>query len=250
MSTANRREMIVAAALPLLMEHGSAVTTLQIAKAAGIGEATVFRAFADKDELLNACVAAALRNDHVLAELDAVPLDQPLSARLAEAAETLHAYLHRMGAVIGAVQGTRLRGGPGALGDRGMTRDRATATGNQPATAEDQATTTGNQPATAEDQATTTGNQPAAPEDQATATGDRAAATEGRAAATERTYRAVVRLLEPDRASLRLPAEQLAAVFLGMLFGGRGIPGGVETSVETLVDVFLHGVVDTAAGAQ
>ena len=257
MSRANRREMIVAAALPLLMEHGSAVTTLQIAKAAGIGEATVFRAFADKDELLNACVAAALRNDHVLAELDAVPLDQPLSARLTEAAETLHAYLHRMGAVISAVQGTRHRGEPGAPGDHGMTRDRATATGSRPATAGDQATTTGNQPTAPECQAAAAGNQPATAGDQATTTGNqpaapegRAAATEGRAAATERTYRAVVRLLEPDRASLRLPAEQLAAIFLGMLFGGRGIPGGVETSVETLVDVFLHGVIDNAAGTQ
>jgi hypothetical protein len=53
-------------ALPLPIEHGAGVTTPQIAKAAGIGEATIFRAFADKDELLNACVAAALRDDHVL----------------------------------------------------------------------------------------------------------------------------------------------------------------------------------------
>jgi AcrR family transcriptional regulator len=194
MSTENRREMIVFAALPLVVEHGSAVTTLQIAKAAGIGEATIFRAFADKDELLNACVAAALRNDHVLAELDAVPLDQPLAARLTEAAATLHAYLDRMGAVIGALHRTRHRGEPGGPGD-------PSAAGDRPA-------------------------------------------------AAERTHRAVIRLLEPDRASLRLPAEQLAAVFLGMLFGRRGAPGGAETPMETLVDVFLHGVIDTAAGAR
>jgi hypothetical protein len=31
---------------------------------------------------------------------------------------------------------------------------------------------------------------------------------------------------------------------------GRGVPGGAETSIETLVDVFLHGVIDTTAGAQ
>jgi hypothetical protein len=32
-----------------------------------------------------------------------------------------------------------------------------------------------------------------------------------------------------------------------MLFGRRGAPGG-EAPIETLVDVFLHGVLDQAAG--
>jgi hypothetical protein len=32
-----------------------------------------------------------------------------------------------------------------------------------------------------------------------------------------------------------------------MLFGRHGAPGGAETLMETLVDVFLHGVIDTAA---
>jgi AcrR family transcriptional regulator len=191
MSTENRREMIVAAAVPLLLEHGSAVTTLQIARAAGIGEATVFRAFADKDELLHACVAAALRNDHVLAELDAVPLDQPLAARLTEAAATLHAYLHRMGAVIAAVHGGR----PPVRGEQGPAGDPA--------------------------------RDPAG----------------GRAEAAERTRRAVIRLLEPDQAALRLPADRLATVFLGLLGSGRGVPGEPSVPMETLVDVFLHGAV-------
>jgi AcrR family transcriptional regulator len=52
--------MVVAAALPLVIEHGERVTTRQIADAAGIAEGTVFRAFADKDELIAACVDAAL----------------------------------------------------------------------------------------------------------------------------------------------------------------------------------------------
>jgi AcrR family transcriptional regulator len=190
MSTIDRREMIVAAALPLLVEYGAAVSTQQIAKAAGIGEATIFRAFADKEELLTACVAAALRNDHVLAELDAVPLDQPLAARLTEAAATLHAYLERMGAVIGAVHSAGRRG------------ERAEPSGDD-------------------------------------------GVAGGRAGATERTRQAVIRLLEPDRAALRLPVEELATVFLGLLFGRRGAPIGGETTMDTLVDVFLHGVLGT-----
>lgn len=189
--------MIVQAALPLVAERGAAVTTQQVAKAAGIGEATIFRAFADKDELLNACLVAALRNDHVLAEIDAVPLDQPLAARLTEAAATLRAYLDRMGTVIGALRAT------GHHPDRGV---------------------------------------PAGDRDR-----DRVGA--GRREAIERTHQAVSRLLEPDQESLRLPADQLAGIFLGLLYRRGGMPGGPDVSMETLVDLFLHGAVAAPARA-
>ena len=95
--------MIVQAALPLVAEHGAAVTTQQIARAAGIGEATIFRAFTDKDTLLRACIAEAVRPDHLVRELASIPTDQPLQPRLLDAAEALAAHLHRMGAVIGAL---------------------------------------------------------------------------------------------------------------------------------------------------
>lgn len=52
--------MIVAATLPLLLEHGERVTTRQIAEAAGIAEGTIFRAFVDKDEVIAAVIEAAL----------------------------------------------------------------------------------------------------------------------------------------------------------------------------------------------
>jgi AcrR family transcriptional regulator len=55
-----RRSMIVQATLPLLLEHGEMVTTRQIADAAGIAEGTIFRVFADKDELIAAVLDAAL----------------------------------------------------------------------------------------------------------------------------------------------------------------------------------------------
>ena len=55
--------MIVEAMLPLLLEHGEMVTTRQIAEAAGIAEGTIFRVFADKDELIAAVVDAAARPD-------------------------------------------------------------------------------------------------------------------------------------------------------------------------------------------
>ncbi|MFI5526604.1 TetR/AcrR family transcriptional regulator [Streptomyces platensis] len=111
MSVEERRAMIVAAALPLVAEYGAAVTTSRIARAAGIGEGTIFRAFKDKDELLDACVAEAVGTDHVLRELASISLDEPLAARLAEAAEALRAHMERMGTVVGALHASGHRRG-------------------------------------------------------------------------------------------------------------------------------------------
>ncbi len=103
MTPERRREMIIASALPLVAEHGAAVTTSRIARAAGIGEATIFRVFADKDELLDACIAEVLRPEGVLDALAAIPLDQPLADRLVEAASSLEAHLGRIRDVVGGL---------------------------------------------------------------------------------------------------------------------------------------------------
>ncbi|MEO3807413.1 TetR/AcrR family transcriptional regulator [Sphaerisporangium sp. B11E5] len=121
--------MIVQAALPLVAEYGAAVTTQQIARAAGIGEGTIFRVFADKDEVLDACLAEAMSPDRVLRELVSISLDQPLADRLVEAIEALHAHLGRMGAVAGALMasGRRPRRDPLASGEARPGLDRETS---------------------------------------------------------------------------------------------------------------------------
>jgi AcrR family transcriptional regulator len=111
MSAEQRRAMIVAAALPLIAEYGTAVTTGQVARAAGIGEGTIFRAFADKEALLGACLAEAMNPEHALRELTSISLDEPLAARLVQAAEALRAHLERMGMVIGALHASGHRHG-------------------------------------------------------------------------------------------------------------------------------------------
>jgi len=80
-----RRSMIVAATLPLLIEHGDRVTSRQIAEAAGIAEGTVFRAFADKDELIAAVLEAALDTAPLEAALAGISPDLGFEEALAVA---------------------------------------------------------------------------------------------------------------------------------------------------------------------
>ncbi|MDM4763467.1 TetR/AcrR family transcriptional regulator [Galbitalea sp. SE-J8] len=60
MTPDDRRTAIIEAVAPLVVEHGREITSRQIAEAAGVAEGTVFRAFGDKDSLIQAVV------DHLL----------------------------------------------------------------------------------------------------------------------------------------------------------------------------------------
>ncbi|MEV7971211.1 helix-turn-helix domain-containing protein [Sphaerisporangium sp. NPDC088356] len=216
MSPEQRREMIVKVALPLVAERGAAVTTAEVAKAAAIGEATIFRVFADKEELLNACVLEALNPAHVLEEIGAVPLDQPLAARLTEAAEALRAHLDRMGSVIGALHASGVRRGRPDPYQRGPEPGKEAGRGAPAAGGGTEAKDGGH---------------------------DRPVPL-GRDASAARTVEAVADLFEPERDSLRLPPERLAAIFLGMLFSRPRFPvGTAPAGLDELVDVFLNGAV-------
>ncbi|MEJ8649822.1 helix-turn-helix domain-containing protein [Streptomyces sp. MS1.AVA.3] len=206
--------MIVAVALPLVAEYGAAVTTSQIARAAGIGEATIFRAFKDKDELLDACVAEAVGTDHVLRELASVSLDEPLAVRLTEAAEALRAHLERLGTVIGALhasghrRGREAGAGPRGDGDSPRGGDGPPQAGNSP------------------------------PRD-----GD-GPPRDGRAESATVLRNAVVELIAPDRAAFRLSPEKVASAFLGLLFTRLQTPlaeADAPLTPDELIDVLLHG---------
>ncbi|KOV78048.1 TetR/AcrR family transcriptional regulator [Nocardia sp. NRRL S-836] len=194
MSAEDRRAMIVHAVLPLLVEHGANVTSSQIARAAGIGEGTIFRAFKDKDELFDACTAEALRPDHVLDAIAEIPTDQPLEDRLVEAAEALGAHLERMGALMSALHASgriKHRDPEQRLKDR-------SGTGKG-----------------------------------------------GRRESMTAIRGAMVELFRPEEHRLRLPPEQLAALFLTLLFGGRRLAADVEApTTRQVVDFFLHGAVE------
>jgi AcrR family transcriptional regulator len=77
--------MIVAAALPLILEHGDRVTSRQIAEAAGIAEGTIFRVFADKDEVIVAVIDAALDQQPLETALDEIDVQLGFEDALAAA---------------------------------------------------------------------------------------------------------------------------------------------------------------------
>lgn len=103
MTPADRRTAIVGATLPLLAERGANVTTRQIAHAAGIAEGTVFRVFADKEELLGACISEAFRTDQVCARIREVPTSNDVETRLTDAGLLFVEHFARLGALMQAL---------------------------------------------------------------------------------------------------------------------------------------------------
>ncbi|KAA6220708.1 TetR/AcrR family transcriptional regulator [Streptomyces albofaciens JCM 4342] len=211
MSADERRAMIVTAALPLVAEYGAAVTTAKVARAAGIGEATIFRVFEDKDALLAACVAEALRPDALLTSLAAISLDQPLADRLTEALDAMREHLSRIGAVIGALRATgQLRGREAPKsGDSGTGPDPGARTGASPAPVPG-----------------------------------------SREAAMAAPLAAVTALIEPDRDRLRMAPEALARVFLTLGQAATPSGEKEGAGARELVEVFLYGALDGGPGAE
>lgn len=86
--------------MPLLRDKGRAVSTKEIAKAAGIAEGTIFRVFESKDAIIEATVQDAFDNSTLLAELAVIDRDLALRDRLAAAVAIMQEHLQGMFALM------------------------------------------------------------------------------------------------------------------------------------------------------
>lgn len=100
-----RRTMIIHAVLPLLLEHGPSVTSRQIADAAGVAEGTIYRAFGDKDSLIEAVIAHFLDPEPMRFALRAIDPRLPLETKvhaIVSAMRERFAMVFRLMAVLGS----------------------------------------------------------------------------------------------------------------------------------------------------
>lgn len=103
MTPENRRQAIIGAVTPLLLEHGTSLTTRQLAEAAGVAEGTLFRVFESKQELIAAAALAALEAEPAVTQVADLSEDQNLTERVTALLAILQQEIHRTRALAVAV---------------------------------------------------------------------------------------------------------------------------------------------------
>jgi AcrR family transcriptional regulator len=114
LSVEDRQASIIDAVIPLLIAHGPAVTSRQIAEAAGVAEGTIFRAFGDKDTLIDAALAKFLDPEPLRRGLRAIPAELPLEDKVYRIVVLMQNRFSEVFQVMAAIGGPR----PHAPGER------------------------------------------------------------------------------------------------------------------------------------
>jgi AcrR family transcriptional regulator len=110
-----RRAAIIAAATPLVCDRGAAVTSKEIAEAAGIAEGTIFRVFPDKDAVIRAVVAQILDPGPYVEALRRIDPNQSLEGILRQAVDAMRQRLESVWQIMWML---RIGGPPGNSRDQ------------------------------------------------------------------------------------------------------------------------------------
>jgi AcrR family transcriptional regulator len=113
MAPDDRRAAILAAAVPVLRERGVAVTTRELAEAAGVAEGTLFRVFPDKASIVHAALSQALDPTELVGQIAALGAAADPREKLAGVVRLVHARSREVAALFAVA--TQLHE-PGAAG--------------------------------------------------------------------------------------------------------------------------------------
>ena len=109
LSPEDRRDAIITAILPLLRERGRDVSTRELAEAAGVAEGTLFRAFGDKESILEAATARVMDPLPLRTALRGIDRELPVEERVVAIVRALRARFTEVGRYMAAMG---LRDGP------------------------------------------------------------------------------------------------------------------------------------------
>ncbi|WHP17648.1 TetR/AcrR family transcriptional regulator [Cellulomonas sp. ES6] len=234
MSREERRDAIATATIPLLVEHGSQVSTRQIALAAGVAEGTLFRAFDDKVELLRTAAERALDPQVGVREIEALPQAASLADELAQVARVVLDHGRRARRVMVGLH-TLLASDEGRRAERIREARGADVTGRDAPRHAGRASGPDAEAGAFRPPVPHGRGHPAMP--------GRDALT--RALAEEKAV--VTRRLAAYAGDLRVEPERLAGVLLAAVMGHGFpfLPEDADAMVADLVEVLLHGAART-----
>lgn len=120
MAPDDRRAAIVDAVIPLIREQGRDVSTRQIAEAAGVAEGTIFRAFGDKESIIQAAIERLMDPEPVRDRLRGVDPEQPTEVKIAQVLGILR---DRLEGFVGFMHAIGMHGPPPGDHDHGAPQE-------------------------------------------------------------------------------------------------------------------------------
>ncbi len=102
LSADDRRAQIIAAVTPAVLEHGSAITSRQLAEAAGVAEGTLFKAFGDKESLLTALAEQHMTDADAAASFESDSLDELVTTLVSVLVERMR-FMFQLAMALGPI---------------------------------------------------------------------------------------------------------------------------------------------------